>query len=181
MSRIGKMPIETPPAVEVELQRNKIYAKGPYGQLSHELHSGLLLKRENNKLFISVEPRFKKSLSAFWGMHRSLVANMIQGVHQGYSKILEIIGVEYRANIEGQRLTLYLGGSHPFYYTVPSEITVTVEKNTIITLVGADKALLGRVAAEIRSLRKPGPYHNKGIRYQDEKVVLKPGKTAGAK
>jgi large subunit ribosomal protein L6 len=180
MSRIGKKPVEIPKGVEVKIDKNIITAKGPKGTLSLEIHPRIKVTLEDGKIVLK-RPTDEKQDKALHGTMRALVANMIEGVSKGYEKVLEIFGVGYRAQVQGNKLIFSLGYSHPVEFQLPEGIKATVDsKQTTITLQGADKALLGQVAANIRALRPPDPYKGKGIRYAGEQLRLKPGK-AGKK
>jgi large subunit ribosomal protein L6 len=187
MSRIGKKPVEIPKGVEVKIDKNIITAKGPKGTLSLEIHPRIKVTLEvggeSNSYgkIVLKRPTDEKQDKALHGTMRALVANMIEGVSKGYEKVLEIFGVGYRAQVQGNKLIFSLGYSHPVEFQLPEGIKATVDsKQTTITLQGADKALLGQVAANIRALRPPDPYKGKGIRYAGEQLRLKPGK-AGKK
>jgi len=179
MSRIGKLPINVPNNVEVTLTETEISVKGPKGTLSQALHANVNVTMEENTITVTPidETKFSRSLH---GLYRSLINNMIVGVTEGYKKQLEIIGVGYRVAQKGTNLEFQLGFSHPVNFAVPSDIKVTLEqgKTNIITLESHDKQLIGQVAADIRSLKKPEPYKGKGIRYVGEYVRRKAGKTA---
>lgn len=182
MSRIGKNPIEVPTGVTVEITGNKVVAKGPKGELSRELPETMKITMEGNTITVKRPDDTIKSKSLH-GLTRSLVANMVTGVHTGFTKQLEIIGVGYRANANNNKITLNLGFSHPIELTAPQTITITQdEKNkNLITISGANKEEVGETAAKIRSYKKPEPYKGKGIRYVGEQVQRKAGKAAGAK
>lgn len=175
MSRIGKKPIIIPEGVQVELD-HKITIRGKLGELSLALPKGIVVKRIENSLVISRdnESRTAKSLH---GLIRSLIANMVEGVTAGFKKTLELSGIGFRANLSGNKLVLSLGFSHPLEVEPPEGINFAVAENKI-TVSGVDKELVGRVAAEIRAIRPPDPYKGKGIRYEGERVRLKPGKAA---
>jgi large subunit ribosomal protein L6 len=179
MSRIGKLPINVPNNVEVTLTETEISVKGPKGTLSQALHTNVNVTMEENTITVTPidETKFSRSLH---GLYRSLINNMIVGVTEGYKKQLEIIGVGYRVAQKGTNLEFQLGFSHPVNFAVPSDVKVTLEqgKTNIITLESHDKQLIGQVAADIRSLKKPEPYKGKGIRYVGEYVRRKAGKTA---
>ncbi|MCF8032595.1 MAG: 50S ribosomal protein L6 [Desulfarculaceae bacterium] len=179
MSRVGKQPVSLPAGVEVTLDESKIEVKGPKGVLSRELHPLVQISQEDGK--VSVAP-VDDSLKArgLWGLFRSLINNMVLGVSQGYTKVLEINGVGYRAEASGNTLKLTLGFSHPVDFALPEGISASVEKNTIVTLSGIDKELLGQTAATIRAFRPPEPYKGKGIKYAEETIRRKVGK-AGVK
>ena len=175
MSRIGRMPIALPQGVEVNQEGRQLIVKGPLGELSRELHPEMKLEREDGELRIvrpSDEPRHR----ALHGLTRTLVNNMITGVTTGFTKGLEISGVGYRAQLQGTKLVLALGYSHPVEITPPSGIEFRVETPTRLAVFGADKELVGQTAAYIRSRRKPEPYKGKGIRYAGEQILRKAGK-----
>lgn len=179
MSRIGKKPIEIPQGVEVSIKGRSIQIKGPKGELTWIYPEEIEIKQEEGMLVVSASSLTKR-LKALWGTTRAVVANMVKGVSEGYEKRLEIEGVGYRAQLQGGKLVLYVGFSHPIEITPPESINLSVEKN-IITVSGIDKVLVGKVAADIRAARKPEPYKGKGIRYEGELVRRKAGKkTIGA-
>lgn len=176
MSRIGKKTIKIPEGVEVKIEGNLVIVRGPKGELKYQV--GPEIKVEANDRGIEFKPViFHKGVSALWGTFRSLVANMIEGVTKGFEKTLEIEGVGYRTNLEGGDLVLSLGYSQPIKVKAPDGIEFEVKKNTI-KILGIDKQLVGQIAAEIRSKRKPDPYKGKGIRYQGEIIRRKAGKKA---
>lgn len=176
MSRIGKKPIELPQGVDIKINDHEVRIKGPKGELGLDLP--LVLKAEVEDQQLGVVPiKQTKQTSALWGTFRALLANMIVGVTQGYQKQLEIEGVGYTASLEGGDLVLKLGFSHPVKIQAPAGIEFKVEKN-IITVSGVDKALVGQLAANIRSQRKPEPYKGKGIHYLGEVIRRKAGKKA---
>ncbi len=179
MSRIGKMPITIPKEVKVELNNNNIKISGERGTLESSFHPDMQVKIEEGKIFVSrpSENKFHRSLH---GLSRTLINNMVEGVSSGFEKILEIQGVGYRATLEGGKMVFQLGYSHPIEFDTPKGIEFEVEKQKIIKIKGIDKQLVGETAAKIRALRKPEPYKGKGIRYIDEVVRRKVGKT-GAK
>lgn len=179
MSRIGKMPITIPKGVKVELNNNKIKVSGERGSLEIKIHPDIKVKVEEDKIYVSrpSDDRFHRSLH---GLSRSLINNMIEGVFSGFEKTLEIQGVGYRAALDGGKMVIQLGYSHPINVDPPKGIEFEVEKQKIIKVKGIDKQLVGETAAKIRLLRKPEPYKGKGIRYVDEVVRRKIGKT-GAK
>lgn len=180
MSRIGKKPVEIPKGVEVKIDKNVLNVKGPKGSLSLEVHPRIKVTIDNGKILLT-RPTGEPSDRALHGTMRALVANMIKGVSEGYERVLEISGVGYRAQVQGNRLLFSLGYSHPVEFVLPEGIKATVDqKQTTLTLTGADKALLGQVAANIRAIRPPDAYKGKGIRYVGEHLKLKPGK-AGKK
>jgi large subunit ribosomal protein L6 len=176
MSRIGKLPIPVPPGVEVTIYGSDVKVKGPKGELSRTVHRDMSVQLEDNQLIVNrpTDHRLHRSLH---GLTRALLANMVQGVHEGFRKELEIQGVGYRAQLEGDKLILSVGYSHPVQVLPPPGITLSVEKGyRTIAVEGVDKELVGRVAAEIRAVRKPEPYKGKGIRYAGEYVRRKAGK-----
>jgi large subunit ribosomal protein L6 len=182
MSRIGKAPVQLPKGVEVKIHPNNfIVVKGPKGELSEKLDIDIKVELEDSKLLLK-RPTDQKRHKALHGLYRALIANMVKGVSEGFTKELELVGVGFRANATGQILELSVGYSHPVVMLLPKEVKVsaTMEKgqNPKIKLESIDKQLLGQVAAKIRSIRKPEPYKGKGIRYSDEYVRRKAGKTA---
>ena len=179
MSRVGRMPIEIPAGVTVDLQGQHITVKGPKGELSRDIHEDIKVAVDGNEILVS-RPSDNKNHRSLHGLTRALVANMVTGVHDGFSKKLEINGVGYRAAKQGNKLVLTLGFSHPVEMEAPAGITIDVPNQTEIVVSGADKEVVGAVAADIRKWRKPEPYKGKGIRYEGEVVRRKAGK-AGAK
>ena len=177
MSRYGNSPIPVPKGVEVKLDKGEIKVKGPKGELNTPIMEGLGLKVEEEKAFVVLEGSVKIE-SSFQGLYRSLVNNMVIGVTEGYEKKLQMIGVGYRAAVQGNKLDLQIGFSHPTKIEVPSELKVTVEKSTIITIQGIDKQQVGQFAATVRGVRPPEPYKGKGIRYENEFVRKKAGKSS---
>ena len=184
MSRIGKLPIEIPAGVTVQVKDNVVTVKGPKGELSQEINPAIKIEQEGNKLEVS-RPDDTKENRAMHGLYRSLIHNMVVGVSEGYKKEMELVGVGYRATATGQVLELSLGYSHAIYIKLPKEIKVEAKternKNPLIILESADKQLLGQVCAKIRSLRKPEPYKGKGIKFVGEVIRRKSGKSANAK
>lgn len=178
MSRIGKMPIPISKEISVGLQGDILTVKGPKGQLQRKINPIVEIGMEDEVITVSVREETRDS-KALHGLYRALIANMVKGVSEGFQRELEIVGVGYRADISGRKATFHLGYSHPVEYELPEGIDGKVEK-TKITLSGIDKELIGMTAAKIRSFRKPEPYKGKGIRYADEKIRRKAGKT-GAK
>ncbi len=176
MSRIGKKPIEIPSGVEVKIEDHKVVVKGPKGELSLNLRPEVKVEVEDNVLKVKPNLETKKT-KAFWGLTRTLIANMIEGVTKGFEKKLEVVGVGYRAELKEGKLVLEVGFSHPVIVEPPEGISFQVEKN-VITVSGIDKQAVGNIAAKIRKIRKPDPYKGKGIRYLGEEVKLKPGKKA---
>lgn len=173
------MPIEVPKGVDVSLAGKTLSVKGPRGDLSLEVHAEIDVKVDDGVVTVqrpSDLPRHK----ALHGLMRSLVANMVQGVSEGFSRTLEIVGVGYRADPSGDGIKLQLGFSHPIDYPAPEGVTLECPNQTTIVVSGADKQKVGQTAAEIRAFRPPEPYKGKGVRYQGEQVRRKAGKTAGA-
>ena len=178
MSRIGKKPVNIKD-VTVKQDGQKITIKGKLGQLEFNVHSNITVRIEGEELIVE-RPNDLKENRALHGMTRAIIQNMVTGVSEGYSKELNIVGVGYRAELKDKNLLLSLGYSHPIYFVVPDEITIEVPVQTQIKVSGIDKELIGLVAAKIRSLRKPEPYKGKGIKYSDEIIIKKAGKTAGS-
>ena len=175
MSRIGKKPVDLPSGVEANVSGQKVTVKGPKGQREFTATDDVTISVEDGA--VSVEPRGKsKRARQQWGMSRTMVANMVQGVTAGFKKELEIVGVGYRAAINGSTLKLSLGYSHEVNYEVPQGVTVTCPKQTEIVIEGDDPQLVGQVAANIREWRRPEPYKGKGIRYKGEFIFRKEGK-----
>ena len=175
MSRIAKYPVELPQGVEFNLSGTAVSIKGGNGTLSMELNSEVELAQEDDS--ITVKPRSGSRFStAIAGTTRALLANMVEGVTKGFEKKLELKGVGYRANTDGKKLNLTLGFSHPVAYEVPDGITIETPSQTEVIVKGNDKQKVGQVAAEIRSFRPPEPYKGKGVRYSDERVVIKEAK-----
>jgi large subunit ribosomal protein L6 len=180
MSRIGKLPIPVPSGVDVAIEGRKVTVKGPKGSLNHTLPPTIDVERTDDGALSVRRPDDERENRALHGLTRSLVANMVTGVTQGYEKKLEIVGVGYRVIARGQNLEFALGYSHPIVIDAPDGITFTVESPTRFSVQGIDKQQVGEVAAKLRKLRKPEPYKGKGIRYAGEQVRRKVGK-AGKK
>ena len=178
MSRIGKLPIALPSGVEVSIEGQDITVKGPRGSLSHTVAEPLTIGRGDNGELVVNRPDDERQSRALHGLTRSLVANMVTGVTDGYEKKLEIVGVGYRVTAKGKDLEFAVGYSHPVLVTPPEGITFAVEGPTKFSVSGIDKQQVGQVAANIRKIRKPEPYKGKGIRYAGERVVRKAGKSA---
>ena len=177
MSRIGNKPIPVPPQVEVKISGQAVQVKGPKGQLRMEVPEGLRVEKKDSQLLVL---RGDDSQSAVHGLARSLLANSVAGVTQGFQKELEIVGIGYRAESKGKSLIFHLGYSHPIEFPIPEGIQIAVDRQTRLSVTGIDKQKVGQVAANIRALRRPDPYKNKGIRYVGEVLEKKVGK-AGAK
>ena len=175
MSRIGNRIITIPEGVTVELVDNVVTVKGPKGQLSQVMLKDITMKQEENTIILE---RKNESAKAMHGTMNALIANMIKGVKEGYAKTLEIIGVGYRFNVQGQKLVVSAGYSHPVNMEIPAGLTVEANGNTEITVKGIEKVLVGEFAAKIREVRQPEPYKGKGIRYKNEHIVRKEGKKA---
>lgn len=176
MSRIGKKPIAIPAGVTVSVQGNTVTVKGPKGELSHEVPGFVTVQVVDGRVELACR-RADKEGRAIHGTNRSLLANMVKGVHEGYSRDLEIHGVGFRASVQGRKLVLSLGYSHPIEYEPPEGIAVKVVENTGINVSGPDKRMVGDVSARIRSFFPPEPYKGKGIRYKGQYVRRKVGKT----
>jgi large subunit ribosomal protein L6 len=177
MSRVGKNPVPVPSGVTVELKANVIKVKGPKGQLERTLHPDMIVEVESGEVRVK-RPTESKPHKSLHGLTRTLIANMVDGVSKGFSKNLEIEGVEYRAELKGKTLVLSLGYSHPVRYDSPAGITIEVPEPKKIRVSGIDIHKVGQTAAEIRSFRSPEPYKGKGIRYAGEQVRRKAGKAA---
>jgi large subunit ribosomal protein L6 len=180
MSRIGKQPILIPAGVTVSIDGQRIVVKGGKGSLERIVHPEIKIVQQENELLIDTHEQTNTS-SAFRGLFRSLIHNMVVGVDQGFTKVMLVEGVGYKANVTGNILTLNVGYSNPVDFVLPAGIGATIENNTKINLDSIDKELLGLTASKIRSIRKPEPYKGKGIRYADEYIVRKVGKSAGKK
>ena len=175
MSRIGKKPVTVPSNVTATIENGQLSVKGPKGTLAMALRDEISYTLEDGS--ISVKPaNATKAARAFWGMQRTLVQNLITGVTDGYTKVLEITGVGYRANSQGKNLKLQLGYSHDVDYVIPEGIEIKTPDNTTVEVIGIDKQQVGQVAAEIRRWRKPEPYKGKGIKYRGEFIFRKEGK-----
>ena len=177
MSRIGKRPVELPSGVDASVSGQTVTVKGPKGSREFTATDDVTIAVEGN--VVSVEPRGKsKRARQQWGMSRTMIANLATGVTEGFKKELEINGVGYRAQAQGNKVTLNLGLSHDVIFEVPDGVTVTTPKNTEIVVEGIDQQLVGQVAANIREWRKPEPYKGKGIKYAGERIIRKAGKAA---
>jgi large subunit ribosomal protein L6 len=176
MSRIGKKPIALPKGVTVSVEKDAVDVKGPKGQLSQPLPPGVAFEVVNGEVRATMvgDPVANRK---FYGLARTLVANAVQGVAEGFKRELDIVGVGYRAEVKGRQVVFALGYSHPVVFDIPAGIDVAVEKQTHVTVTGVNKQLVGQVAADMRSLRKPDPYKQKGVRYTGEVLKKKQGKT----
>jgi large subunit ribosomal protein L6 len=179
MSRIGKKPVTIPTGVTAELKESILKIKGAKGELTLDVHPKVMVKIEGSEIMVSVAKPDNKQERALWGLFRSLVANMITGVTAGFTKVLEVNGVGYKAAASGTKLNMSLGYSHPIDMDIPKGIEVKVEKN-VITITGADRQLVGQFAAVVRQQRPPEPYKGKGIKYSDETIRRKAGKVVKA-
>ena len=179
MSRIGRLPVPISKGVEVKQANGTVSVKGPKGQLEMTVHPDMIVVIDDSEVRVE-RPSDHKDHRALHGLTRSLIANMVQGVTEEFSKTLEIIGVGYRADSKGKSITLNLGFSHPIEYEPADGVTLACPNQTTVVVSGADKQKVGQAAAEIRSFRPPEPYKGKGIRYQGEHVRRKAGKTAGS-
>ncbi len=180
MSRIGVKPVKKPEAVEVTVNGNLVEVKGPKGQLSQVIFDGLQVDVQADQVSVINPKPDNKRLKALHGLLRSIIANMVTGVSQGWQKKLKIVGTGYRASLQDKTLILSVGFSHKVNLEVPEDIEVKVNKNTEIVVSGIDKVLVGQVAADIRAVKPPEPYKGKGIRYEDEVVRRKAGKAGKA-
>ncbi len=177
MSHIGKKEITIPDKVEIDIKSDKIIVKGPKGKLDQSLPDCLNIDKKEDHLKVSVKNAKVKRQHAIWGTYARLIKNMITGVTKGYEKELELVGVGYKVNVQGDTLNVFVGYSHKVPYKIPEEVDIEAKK-TEIKVSGIDKQKVNQVAAEIRSIRKPEPYKGKGIKYKDEVIKKKPGKKA---
>ena len=178
MSRLGKLPIELPVGTQAKLEKGFIIVKGPKGELKTEMNEIIKTEITDKEIKLFIDDQTVGKNKALWGLFRSLIKNMVVGVNEAYTKKLEINGVGYKAAVSGDKLTLNVGYSHPVIYQLPAGIKAEVQANVII-INGIDKQLVGEVSAQIRKIRKPEPYKGKGIKYSDEILRRKAGKTAG--
>ncbi|MEK7595916.1 MAG: 50S ribosomal protein L6 [Patescibacteria group bacterium] len=176
MSRIGKMPVTIPDKVMVEVSDQTVKVRGPKGELIRTFTKDVAVTVKDNTIFITPK---SEEVSAYWGLTRALLANMVLGVNKGFKKELEIVGVGYRASKKGNDLVFSVGYSNPIEFKAPQGIVLNVDENVRIVVEGCDKDLVGLTAAKIRAIRKPEPYKGKGIKYKDEVVRRKAGKAAG--
>ncbi|HYS26585.1 MAG TPA: 50S ribosomal protein L6 [Vicinamibacterales bacterium] len=179
MSRIGKKPIPLPNGVSVKMVSGRVEVQGPKGKVSQYIPPGITFAQDDGTLVAKTE-RDEPALGKFHGLARSLVANAVTGVTDGFKKELDIVGIGYRAEVKGKQVVFALGYSHPIVFDIPNGIDIAIEKQTHITVTGVDRQLVGQVAANIRRMRKPDPYKQKGVRYTGEQLKKKVGKT-GAK
>ncbi len=178
MSRIGKKIITVPKEVTVNISGQIVKVKGPKGELETKVHPNISVEMKDREIQVKRPNDFKEN-KALHGLTRALIQNMINGVTNAYSKTLDIVGVGYRAEMKGKNLLLNIGYSHPIYFMPPDGVTLQTPQQTQIIISGIDKQLVGQVAAKIRSIREPEPYKGKGIKYSDEQIIRKAGKTAG--
>lgn len=176
MSRIGKKPVPIPKGVTVTIDGQKVTVKGSKGELSREMPDSITFSQEGDEIIVKQKNDSRVARQCY-GLTRSLIANMVEGVSSGYEKKLEIQGVGYRASLQGQKLVMALGYSHPVEFEPPPGITFAVEKNTNLTVSGIDKEVVGNTAARIRAARPPEPYKGKGVRYAGEQIRRKAGKS----
>ena len=179
MSRVGKKPINIPEGVEVKIENNLVSVKGPKAAISRQINEVVIIEQKDNEIIVSVTNELDTNHRAQWGTARAVIANLIKGVTEGFSKKLEVNGVGYRVSLSGRMLVLNVGFSHEVKFALPEGVDATVEGN-LITISGANPDLVGEVAANIRSIRKPEPYKGKGIKYIDEVIRRKAGKAAKA-
>ncbi len=176
MSRVGKKPIEVPAGVTVTIDENNfVVVKGPKGELKNQFDSNIKIEQEDNQIKLSCE---NDAFKPIFGTTRALLNNMVCGVHSNFVKELQIVGVGYRAQLKGKTLNLSLGYSHPVDMPIPEGLTVEVPNQTTVVVSGIDKQLVGEFAANVRAKRKPEPYKGKGVRYKDERIIRKEGKSA---
>ena len=175
MSRVGQKPVAVPDGIDIQIVDQLVRAKGKLGELSVTLPREVTISREENLIWVKPRDETKRA-RAMWGTSQAILTNLVIGVSDGYSKTLEIIGVGYRASVQGKSLNLQLGYSHDINYPIPDGIEIKCENQTTIEVSGADKQAVGQVTAEIRAFRKPEPYKGKGIRYRGEQVLRKEGK-----
>lgn len=179
MSRIGKQPVKVPSGVQVKLNGTVLEVTGPKGSLKRDSFGRIVLTQDKD--VISVNPASAEIGGNYWGLYRTLLSNMIKGVTTGYSRQLELVGVGYRAAVAGKALNLTVGYSHPVSIQPPAGVSFEVDKTGKVSVIGADKELVGQTAAKIRDVRPPEPYHGKGIRYAGEVIATKVGKSAAKK
>jgi large subunit ribosomal protein L6 len=179
VSRIGKLPVTIPSGVKVAVADGAVRLEGPKGKLEAAVPAGVRIKVDGNVVRVEREAEERK-VRALHGLTRKLIANMAQGVSQGFTRVLEINGVGYRAEVKGQEIHFTLGYSHPVVFPLPQGVSAAVERQVIVTLSSADRQLLGEIAAKLRSLRPPEPYKGKGIKYREEVIRRKAGKAVGS-
>ena len=177
MSRLGKKPLPIPEKVKAEFKNNILEVSGPLGKISQSIPGKLSVKTENNQVLVVAQDE-SKEVNMLHGLIRGLVKNALDGVTHGFKKDLEIQGLGYKANVEGKNVIFQIGFSHQIHFPIPEGIKIVIEKQTLISVSGVDKALVGEIAAKIRALRPPEPYKGTGIRYVGEHIIKKVGKTA---
>ena len=175
MSRIGRKPVEIPSGVDVKLVNNSITVKGPKGELKRDLHPKMTIRQDGKTIVVERGSDHREDRSLH-GLTRTLISNMVDGVTKGFERVLEINGVGYKAEVKGNILLLNMGYSHPVNFELPKGVTAVVDKMTTVKLSSIDKELVGQVAANVRSVRKPEPYKGKGIKYAEETILRKEGK-----
>jgi large subunit ribosomal protein L6 len=176
MSRIGKKPIMVPKGTKLEVKDGEIKVSGPKGTLKRPLLEGLTVKMDGDAVTVA-RASDEKKIMGYHGLMRTLIANMVEGVDKGFERKLEIVGIGYRAELQGNSVVFYLGYSHPIVFALPNGITASIEKQTALSVKGIDKELLGEVTAKMRALRKPDVYKNKGVKYAGEVLRKKAGKS----
>ncbi|HOV90448.1 MAG TPA: 50S ribosomal protein L6 [Syntrophorhabdaceae bacterium] len=176
MSRIGRKPITLPESIKVDIKDGEVLVSGAKGSLKRPILDGIKVEIDGRTVYVKRENDEKK-IKSYHGLMRTLISNMVEGIDKGFEKKLEIIGIGYRAEMQGDNLVLYLGYSHPIQFPLPEGISAQVDKQTLLTIKGIDKELVGQVAAKIRALRKPDVYKNKGIKYAGEFLRKKAGKS----
>ncbi|MBP6942225.1 MAG: 50S ribosomal protein L6 [Syntrophorhabdaceae bacterium] len=176
MSRIGKKPVVLPQGTKLELKDNEVVVTGPKGSLRRPFLEGLTINIDGSTVMVQRTSEEKK-IKGLHGLMRTLIANMVDGVHKGFERKLEIVGIGYRSELQGNNIIFYLGYSHPITFPLPAGISAQVDKQTLLTIKGIDKELVGQTAAKIRALRKPDVYKNKGVKYADEVLRKKAGKS----
>lgn len=179
MSRIGKIPVKVPSGVDITIDHQMVSVKGTKGTLSRSIHNKVKVELTEGIVVCTPRSIKDKESQALWGLSRVLIQNMVTGVSEGFKKVLEIVGVGYRAEIKGKYLLLSVGYSHPFLFNPPEGIKFTLDGTNKIIIEGIDKELVGQTAATIRDVRPPEPYKGKGIRYSGEQIIRKAGKSAG--
>lgn len=180
MSKIGKAPIIIPAGVELNISKNNVEVKGPKGSLNIEINKVIDAKLDDGKLFLTLKDQEAENGRAYWGLARALINNAVIGVKEGFMKELELVGVGYRAEMQGKDIKIAIGYSHPVIVNAPEGITLELPSNTEIKVTGIDRQVVGQVASDIRDIRRPEPYKGKGIRYKGELVRRKQGKAAKA-
>jgi large subunit ribosomal protein L6 len=179
VSRIGKLPIMIPAGVKVAVDNSAVRLEGPKGKLEAQIPGGVAVKVDGDLVRVE-RASDERKIRSLHGLTRKLIANMTQGVSQGFSRILDINGVGYRAEVKGQEIHMTLGYSHPVVFRLPAGVSASVERQIVVTLTGADRQLVGETAAKVRSLRPPEPYKGKGIKYREEVIQRKAGKAVGS-